>query len=105
MEENTMNEEKTDRLARLNAYQIAALALVSSSVVAVAVLLLFRRSKLSQPAVAPEAEIPIQPAISTSAPVDIPTHFSEDLLIPGLTHTGAEIAEQDREEGRSTEGV
>jgi hypothetical protein len=43
--------------------------------------------------------------VNTVAPAEIPQHFSEDLVVPGFTETGAEIVKQDREEGRSPEGV
>jgi hypothetical protein len=100
-----MNREQ---LAELNAFQIAGLSLLASTLVAAGVFFLFRgRGRGAQPADenGRVGEIPIQPAVNTAAPVHAPHHFSEDLLIPGLTETGAEIASQDREEGRSPEGV
>jgi hypothetical protein len=48
---------------------------------------------------------PIQPAVDTVLSASIPHHFSEDLVIPGFTATGADIVRQDDREGRSPEGV
>ena len=50
-------------------------------------------------------EAAAQPAVDTTVSAERPAHFSEDLLIPGLTHTGAEIEAGDEEEGRHPEGV
>jgi hypothetical protein len=50
-------------------------------------------------------EVLIQPAVDAETSTETPLHFSEDLLVTGLTHTGLEIVRQDNEEGRSSEGV
>ncbi len=103
-----MDQPKTARLARLNAYQVAGLAIVSSAVAAGAVLLLMRRFVFrpqSRQETLPTGEPEVQPAVETSAPTETPHHFSENLIVPGKTATGTEISEQDARDGRSPEGV
>jgi hypothetical protein len=51
------------------------------------------------------ADGPVQPVADPAQSSDVPSHFSEDLIIPGLTHTGQEILEQDLQQGRSPDGV
>jgi hypothetical protein len=100
-----MNREQ---LAELNAIQIAALTVLASTVAAVGVFMVVRRRGRRDEQRTEEgrlSQIPIQPAVNTVAPAEIPQHFSEDLVVPGFTETGAEIVKQDREEGRSPEGV
>jgi hypothetical protein len=100
-----MNREQ---LAELNAVQIAGLTLLASTAVAVGVFVIFRRRSRSgerQEDDSKASQAPIQPAVNTVAPAEVPQHFSEDLLVPGFTESGVEIAEQDRAEGRSPEGV
>lgn len=46
-----------------------------------------------------------QPAVDTSMPAEVPHHFTEDLIVPGFTETGADVERQDDEDGRSPEGV
>jgi len=90
---------------------LVATAVLTSSATALVVLYFLRlrrrgrdttRSGGGRPAV---GGAPVQPAVSTAAPADAPSHFSEDLLVPGLTSTGPEIVRQDIEDGRSPEGV
>ena len=52
-----------------------------------------------------EEQDPIQPAVDTVAPAEVPHHFTETLLVPGYTFTGEQILEQDDADGRSPEGV
>ena len=99
-----MDREKTDRLGELNGYQIAALAILASTLAALGVLYALRRiGILGAPPVPPE--FATQPAVPHGQEERTPDHFTEELLVPGITHTGEEIAEQDRENGRSPEGV
>src|SRR5947209_18682396 len=99
-----MNRNKVDRMAELNAYQIAGLAMLGSTVAALTVVAARRRTKLFRRGDRAEP-VPVQPAVSASSGVEMPQHFSEDLVVPGLTHTGPEIAHHDEQDGRSPEGV
>ena len=99
-----MASESKDRLGDLKGYQIAGLALLASTLAALGVVFVLRRSGiLSGPPLPPE--MATQPAVPHSTDEGTPNHFTEELLVPGLTYTGEEIAEQDREIGRSPEGV
>jgi hypothetical protein len=99
-----METEKADRLGELNGYQIAGLAALVSTVAALAVVFVLRRSGiLGAPARASEAET--QPAVPHSSSSGTPRHFSEELLVPGKTFTGQDVAEQDRSKGQSSEGI
>lgn len=91
-----MNQEQVKTLGTLNGYQVAGLAFVASAVAAVATLVVLRRTILRRPDAAAEA---------LTATDGVPHHFSENLIIPGFTATGEQIADQDAEEGRSPEGV
>jgi len=96
--------EKADRLGELNGYQIAGLAALASTVAALAVVFILRRTGiLGAPAIAPEGRI--HAGVPHSADSETPRHFSEELLVPGKTFTGTQVAEQDRSEGQSPEGV
>jgi hypothetical protein len=101
-----MNKEKVDRLSGLSAVQIAVLAMVGSTIAAVATLMGLRRLGIvrGKPAVSP-AEVPPQPAVPIMTKTTVPAHFSEDIVVPGLTYTGADVRAQDERDGRSTEGV
>jgi hypothetical protein len=104
VERYSMQREETDRLGDLNAYQIAGLALVASTLAALGVVFLLRRSGiLGSPALPPNFDK--QPAVPHSPETGTPHHFSEELLVPGITYTGEEVAQQDAEVGRSPEGV
>ena len=112
-----MDQPTVDRLGRLNRYQIAALAFITSAVAAVAVLLAIRRFLFTQTpesSVAPAADRRAEDTFSDSMEqpdtpeamgTAIPHHFSEDLIVPGLTKTGPEILQDDDQDGRSPEGV
>jgi hypothetical protein len=99
-----MEQEKVDRLAALNGFQLAALALLASSAAALGVLFALRRLGIvgARP-IPPEAAT--QPAVPHEGSDVTPTHFSETLIVPGVTFTGGEVAEQDLTDGRSPEGV
>ena len=96
-------DQKT--LANLKPYQIVGLAILLSTAAALTVaFLLGRRSPQELPDSTIEQMAP-QPAVGTAAPPDVPHHFSEDLVVPGFTETGAEISHDDETEGGSPEGV
>ena len=111
MGDTHMDQNMKSRATALNAYQIAGLALATSTIVAIAVLVVLRRTVLSHTApeevastgttVAPtpvaerEDASTVQPAVDTEMPAAPPSHFSEDLVIPGFTETGAQIEEDD----------
>jgi hypothetical protein len=48
---------------------------------------------------------PLQPAVDRAMQAEVPDHFSEELIVPGFTATGADIERQDETLGRSPEGV
>lgn len=101
-----MNSEKVDRLSALSALQIAALAIAGSTVAAIATLIGLRRLGLvgNRPGDASDAVQP-HPAAGNRMSAGVPRHFSEDVVIPGMTFTGLDIREQDERAGRSAEGV
>jgi hypothetical protein len=99
-----MEREKVDRLAELNGFQLAGLAVVASTVAALSVLYVLRKiGMVGSPPLPPWAAS--QPAVPHEHQDGTPEHFSETLLVPGITFTGEEVAEQDSTEGRSPEGV
>jgi len=96
-----MKQEKLAVLGRLNAYQIAGLSIVMSTAAALGVLFTIRRWFSGR--IGPRAQ-------ETASGVGgagraTPEHFSEDLLLPGITHTGDQIRHEDSRAGRSPEGV
>jgi hypothetical protein len=101
-----MDKEKVDRLSDLSALQIALLAMAASTVAAVATLLGLRRLGIvRRRSNAHEVGVPAQPAVPVTTGASFPNHFSEDIVVPGLTHTGADVQAQDERDGRSPEGV
>lgn len=101
-----MNQDSIDKLSDLNKYQIAGLALLGSTLAALSVIFTLRRFGLVSRRVTPEAvDGPGQTPDGAAMSSEIPNHFSEDLLVPGLTYTGAEVQQQDDHDGRSPEGV
>lgn len=99
-----MESEKTDKLGELNGYQIAGLAILASTLAALGMVFLLRRSGLLGARPLPP-EMATQPAVPHTQDNGTPNHFTEELLVPGITYTGEEVAEQDRVAGRSPEGV
>jgi hypothetical protein len=101
-----MDKEKVDRISGLGAVQIALLAIVGSTVAAVATLMGLRRLGIVRGnSGTSQAETPPQPAVPIITRTTVPAHFSEDVVVPGLTFTGADVRAQDERDGRSPEGV
>lgn len=103
-----MDKEKVDRFSGLSALQIALLAMLGSTVAAIATLIGLRRIGIvgsRAEADSTAATTPPQPAVPVNTAPSLPTHFSEDIVLPGLTFTGAEVSAQDERDGRSPEGV
>ena len=100
-----MEKEKVDRISGLGALQIAALAIGGSTIVALATLAALKRLGLVRGAPASEPDILPQPAVPTRSQTEVPHHFTEDVVVPGHTYTGADILAQDERAGRSPEGV
>ncbi len=101
-----MNQDNIDKLSELNKYQIAGLAVLGSTLAALSVVFTLRRLGLVRRPAAPDAvDGPAQTPEGAVMSTEIPHHFSEDLLVPGLTYTGAEVQQQDDHDGRSPEGV
>ena len=88
--------ETSTRLGRMNAYQIAGLAILCSSVAAITVLVAVRRTVARRTAQNPPTAVPF---------TTTPAHFTENMIVPGITQTGTEIAEEDAQLGHSEEGV
>lgn len=99
-----MDSEKVDRLSALSALQIAALAIAGSTIAAVTTLIGLRRLGMVRRRTSENFES-AQPAAQVRMPPTVPSHFSEEVVIPGVTYTGADILRQDELEGRSPEGV
>ncbi|HEX6506984.1 MAG TPA: hypothetical protein VF221_05060 [Chloroflexota bacterium] len=101
-----MNQEKVARLSHLSAVQIAALAIVGSTVAALSVLFGLRGMGIVRsPGDMPVHDDAPQPMVDTTVLAPKPRHFTEDIVIPGKTFTGADVLEQDDRLGRSPEGV
>jgi hypothetical protein len=113
-----MDRKEIDQLSRLSPLQLVLLAIGASALAAVAMLFMIgikRRSgsprgpgsdrhAAAEPDLYKE-EVPVQPAVDTVMQADIPDHFTEDLIVPGFTETGAEIQKDDETLGRSPEGA
>lgn len=90
---------------------LAGLALMASALVAIGVLYAVRRragsptSTTAEGGEQPSSRVPIQPAVETVAPAEVPHHFSESLVVPGFTETGMDIERRDDSDGRSPGGV
>lgn len=98
-----METEKVDRLSGLSALQIALLAMAASTVAAVGTLLGLRRLGIVRKSSGTrEGAVRAVPG-RTGAP--FPHHFSEEIVVPGITSTGTDVQGQDEREGRSPEGV
>lgn len=101
MERSQLNETNTYKMVG-----IAAVAVLTSAITAVGVLLMVRwhRGKRQDGDDKVQVEqIPTQPAVDSSMPAQAPDHFIEQMVAPGLTYTSAEVAQQDEEDGRSSE--
>lgn len=115
-----MDAQQRGGLARLSSLQIALLAVMMSTIMAVGVLIAVRMLMGGNPApegLSTAGEAPagapdgntafdsVQPAVDTEMTVEIPHHFTEDLIVPGLTETGQDVLRDDDTLGRSPEGV
>jgi hypothetical protein len=101
-----MDREKVDRLSGLSALQIALLAIAGSTVAAVATLIGLRRTGMVRSrSDANQASVQLQPAVRVMTAAAVPNHFSEDIVLPGITFTGADVRVRDERDGRSPEGV
>lgn len=100
-----MNNRK---LAELGPVPLAALTMAVSIAGALLVLLMTR---LWNGRAAPEIDtagterIPPQPEVDLAMPATMPGHFTEELVIPGFTETGADVERDDDTLGRSPEGA
>ncbi|HLJ67420.1 MAG TPA: hypothetical protein VKX16_08675 [Chloroflexota bacterium] len=90
------------KLGTLNAYQVAGLAVLTSTVAAIAVLIALRRFIAPAPA---EPGSRGKVSLSGRGRSGVPHHFSEELIVPGFTETGAQVLAEDESSGRSPEGV
>lgn len=100
-----MNNRK---LAELGPFQLAGIALAASIVSAILVMLAGRRWKGAEGRaldVSGAKRIPQQPEVDMAMPSTIPSHFTEELILPSFTETGADVERDDDTLGRSPEGV
>jgi hypothetical protein len=103
--------EESRGLDRLNAWQLAGLAAALSTAVAVIVFIYVRRTAEVVPIGRPDhgrRDAFSNRSASESRPpkpAGVPRHFSEDLIVPGVTQTGDQIARDDATQGWSPEGV
>lgn len=96
------------RLAELGPLQLAAIAMAASIASALLVVLAGRLWTNNQGSPIDDSgveRIPSQPDVDTAMPADVPSHFTEELIVPGFTETGADVERDDDTLGRSPEGV
>lgn len=101
-----MEQQQTRKLGQLNAYQIAALAMLVSTAAALVVVTFVRRfaSRLGTGG-ENSGRAMMQPGVGLAPDTGTPRHFSENLIVPGVTESAAEISAQDARQGRSPEGA
>ncbi|GAC1324373.1 MAG: hypothetical protein NVS2B16_04760 [Chloroflexota bacterium] len=102
-----MKPTETDSLTFGQLAGIAVIAVAGSTIACVSVYLAVRarRTRKTPYSEQDAGGTTAQPAVGTITPAGVPHHFSEDLVIPGLTLTGQETIQQDNVLGRSPEGV
>lgn len=96
------------RLAELSPLQLAGIAMAASIISAILVVLAGRQVKRTQRKaidVSRAKRIPQQPDVDMAMPATIPSHFTEELILPRFTETGADVERDDDTWGRSPEGV
>lgn len=98
-------EQLTEAITYRTAAGLGAIALFASALTAVLMLIVLRQRSAHPAGEKASGQTPARPVVDTVAMARMSNHFSEDLLVPGLTHTGPEIAEQAVRQGRSPEGV
>lgn len=87
---------------------MAALALITSTLTALGMLMFLRTKRHARIEREEDwkADEPFaQPAVDTTVSAKTPRHFSEELVVPGVTQTGLDIEHEDMLQGRSPEGV
>ena len=116
-----------ERLTARNSLQIAALGVLVSALVSLIVIFAMRfmmrgraepateqhpadtlpswTGPQAVPTIPPAGGQAVQPAVDIVMPVEVPQHFTEDIVIPGFTETGQDVELQDDTSGRSPEGV
>ncbi len=100
-----MNDRK---LAGLGPLQLAGIAMAASIISAILVMLAGRKWKPAAGLaidVSGVKRIPPQPEVDLAMPSSVPTHFTEELILPSFTETGADVERDDDTWGRSPEGV
>lgn len=101
---------KTDRLTKLGPFHLAAGAMVFSLLISLMVMAatwLLTRAGSAPQTEGSSTETPsvVQPELETPISTEPPSHFTEEIIVPGFTQTGAQIAEEDATRGSSPEGV
>ncbi len=90
-----------DQLTRLKPAWMAVVAILLSLLCVTAV---YIATRILGDSPTPNPE-PDQPATDTPITETPPPHFTEEMIIPGITETGMQILEDDDTEGRSPGGV
>lgn len=99
-----MNNRK---LAELGPLRLAGIAMAGSVISAILVMLAGRLfNRVQSKAIDTSANrIPPQPEADMAMPTTVPSHFTEELILPSFTETGADVERDDDTWGRSPEGV
>lgn len=96
-------KDVTNRLSTLSATEIAGGAIGFSLLAALTTMAVTSlRRRLRSPDRPPA---PVEPMGDAVMPAHIPNHFSEGIVVPGFTETGADVVRDDDNYGRSPEGV
>ncbi|HZU13725.1 MAG TPA: hypothetical protein VFB58_12870 [Chloroflexota bacterium] len=106
-------KDVTDSLSKMSATEIAGGAIGFSLLAALSTMgVLHLRQRLGRARTAAPSPLPgagtpspVEPMGDAVMAAEVPHHFSEGLVVPGFTETGADIERQDDRYGRSPEGV
>ena len=89
---------KRDSLRGLGPIQVAGVGILVSATSSLAVYLITRKFGAGNP-------VPEQPATDRPITETAPLHFTEEIVVPGITETGEQIEQHDDTLGRSRGGV
>jgi hypothetical protein len=100
-------KRKKDPVAALTPGQIILRAAIVSFLISLGTLAVLRLLRSRTPSGSINIAEPVkEPNTITPTPTTAaPAHFTEDIIVPGVTETGEQIMRQDAEHGGSPEGV